>query len=94
MILRIHDNYVSAYIKDYIADIVSEEKNLSLIEVNEEAKQPLADAEELSNLDEFVYSLAGPITENAKVVVSLHAVILVKSIYFCDFFLTFCFTLF
>ena len=71
------NNYFSAYITNYIADIVSEGKNLSLIEVNEEAKQPLADAEELSSLDDFVYSLAGPIKENAKVVVSLHAVLLV-----------------
>ena len=43
--------------------------------MNEEAKQPLADADELSNLDDFVYSLAGPIKENAKVVVSLQAVL-------------------
>ena len=77
-----------------IADIVSEEKNLSLIEVTEEAKQPLADAEELSNLDEFVYSLAGPIKENAKVVVSLHAVLQVKFLYFCCFLLLFRLTLF
>ena len=77
-----------------IADIVSEEKNLSLIEVNEEAKQPLADAEELSNFDDFVYSLAGPIKENAKVVVSLHAVLQVKFLYFCCFLLLFRLTLF
>ena len=55
--------------------------------MNEEAKQPLADAEELSNLDDFVYSLAGPIKENAKVVVSLHAVLLVKSIHVLSHFL-------
>ena len=58
-------------------DIVSEEKNLSLIEVNEEAKQPLADDKELSKFDDFVYSLAGPIKENAKVVVSLHIIIII-----------------
>ena len=62
--------------------------------MNEEAKQPLADADELSNLDDFVYSLAGPIRENAKVVVSLHAVLQVKFLYFCDFLLLLYFTLF
>ena len=62
--------------------------------MNEEAKQPLADAEELSNFDDFVYSLAGPIKENAKVVVSLHAVLQVKFLFFCCFLLLFYFTLF
>ena len=62
--------------------------------MNEEAKQPLADADELSNFDDFVYSLAGPIRENAKVVVSLHAVLQVKFLYFCCFLLLFRLTLF